>query len=610
MICFNYKTIKVEDLSRSGIINSHIIDHDMMIGSMDVSWINAIVTDDFITVSSILNNNSEREKKRLLIGVIENADIENIPKAKTKHGNIHVFSASNPWSLAVSHSSRQVIELFLSYGVDVFQVDNEGNNALHKFVEFAFLNLEQEATLTDTYKFLRQCLGSDTIMKLLMMENTNRLRPLELTAHLGTLSLFQAILETDNVYMKKEEIYGVNKLQYFDVTEYEAFHPNTRRNHSPANLLMCLDNSTISERNRERTKQAFDSQPLCAWLDANFRANYFYIMIWVAIRVTSALLFYMIDFQAVVTLYGGNINISDIFNNQSQTVVSSCSGSHVSPKAHLYMMVLLTVMSLFMIIYDIWDLGRMIFIRRNDITYLNKTPRGSKSLILNIKFYRIVHFITCIGTFVMLIIVWISVWGGHVSVSTFVFFLVCFVAIGSVWSLFYFIQIIPSIGYFVISIQRMIIFLTQFTFIFFIFHLSFVYAFIKVLDMSILTGRCPMYFTSIGESFYGVFMIMLNMVNLHQYNDADVTSLFILHILYIFMVAILLITFLVAIFSSSYSEVAENKHVISRIQALSLAVVVENRIPEFMWPLSRWLQKRYFVVEGDKLYITRLVPLK
>ncbi len=213
-----------------------------------------------ITASSILQTANEKEKQQFLNGVFEKTDIENIPKDKTKHGNIHIFSASNPWSLAVSHSSRQVIELFLSHGVDVRQVDNEGSNALHKLVEFTFLNLELETKLIGTYDFLRKCIESETITKLLMMENTNKFRPLELAAHLRTLCLFQAILETDKVYIKKEEIYGVNKLQYFDMTEYEAFHPNTKRNHSPANLLMCLDKSTISERNHERTKQAFQSQ--------------------------------------------------------------------------------------------------------------------------------------------------------------------------------------------------------------------------------------------------------------------------------------------------------------------------------------------------------------
>ncbi len=610
MICCNEKITYVEDLTKPVIIDHYMIDNDLLIGPMDVTWICAIVNDDFLTVSSILNTENEREKHRLLNGVFKNV---NIPKDKKKHIYMNEFSASNPWSLAVSHSSRQVIELFLSYDVDVFKVDNENNNALHKLVEFTFLNLEQEAKIIDTYEFLRQCLGSDTIMKLLMMENLNKLRPLELTAHLGTLSLFQAILETDNVYIKKEEIYGVNKLQYFDVTEYEAFHPNTRRNHSPANLLMCLDKSTISERNRERTKQAFHSQPLCAWLDANFRANYLYIIIWIAIRVTFALLLFIIDYQAIILTYSvdlDNFSIMSASNNQNITRVSSCSGIPLTPKAHFRMMILLSILSVFMIIYDIWDLGRMILIRKQNMEYISKTPRGKKSFILHVQFYRTIHFINCISTLGLLIIVWIFISGGPNLFNTYAFILVCVISVGSIWSLFYFIQIIPNVGYFVISIQRMVTNLVQFILIFCLFHLSFVYGFLKILNMSFLTGICPMYFTSIGESFYGLFMIMLNMVNLHQYNSPNETSLFILHIFYIFIVAILLINFLVAIFTSSYADVEETKDVIYRIQALSLAVVVENRIPEFMWPLSRWLQKRYFVVEGDKLYITRLVPLK
>ncbi len=606
MAFFQNNITKVEDLSKSKSINTHfIVNNNLLIGPNDTSWICAIICDDHVAVSSILNTVNGYEKHRLINGIFENADIEDIPKKKTGHGNIHVFTVCNPWSLAVSFSSVQVMEVFLSHGADIFQVDNGGNNALHKLVEFAFMNLDEEEKLTDTYDFLIHRLGPECIVRLLMMENKNQLRPLELAAHLGTFTLFQAILETGNVYLVKEEICGVKKLQYFDVTEYEAFRPNTRRSQSPVNLLMCLDRCTISEKNREKTKKAFDSQPLCAWLDANFRANKLYIFIWAFTRIAFSVLFYLTDFQPVIVSHLKN-NLT--FSNASLT---SCSGSFFSPDEHFIFMMILSIASMVMVIYDVRDIVKHIIQWKQGVeNRLLKTPRGDKSIILHYQFYRGIHFVTCICIFVLLMWVWMYILGFNYINLDAGFLLISVASVGSVWGSLYFIQILPSVGYFVISIERMIRDLVQFICVFVIFHFSFTYAFIKLLDVSARTGECPVHFSSMTESFYGTFMIMLNMINLRKYNSADNTSLYTLHVLYVFMAAILLINFLVATFSSSYSEVSLNKHVISRIQALSLATVVENRIPTFMWPLSRWMQKRYFVVEDDKLYITRLVPIK
>ncbi len=583
------------------------------------SWVCAIVTDDFVFVSSKLNTVFNNEKQRLLNGIFENTDLEKIPKKIMGHCNRHVFTVCNPWSLAVSHSSGKVIEVFLAHGVDVFQMDSEGNNAIHKLVEHAFFYPEKEESLTKTYEFLKHNLGPAKMDKLLMMENTDTLRPLELAANLGTFSVLQAILETENVYMKKEELYGINKLQYFDVTEYESYQPNSRQYQSPARLLVFLDQSNISEKNREQTKKAFDSQPISAWLDAKFAASKLYILLWALIRIIFFFMFYFLDFDPVILNYS-NINMSHNLGNQNDSKTnasnsdiqdrSPCGGIYLHPLVHLCMLFFLNIASLIVIIYDLCVIIRKLTKRRKPGDFAFMTPGGSKSLILHFSFYRCMQFVTCVSTFCMLTMVGTYVFISPFSVNTWAYLLMSVSSVGSVWSLLYFAQVLPNVGYFVISIERMMKNLIQFIFVFLLFHFSFTYAFMKTLRGHALSTICTHHFYSIWKSFYGTFMIMLNMIDLNEYTSADATALFILHCIYVFIVAILLINFLIAMLSSSYSDVSENKDVISRIQAMSLAVVVESRTPTCLWPLSRWLQKRHFVVEGDRLYVTRLVPLK
>ena len=60
---------------------------------------------------------------------------------------------------------------------------------------------------------------------------------------------------------------------------------------------------------------------------------------------------------------------------------------------------------------------------------------------------------------------------------------------------------------------------------------------------------------------YTVFTIMLNMVNLTTFNIHNQTILYLIHVGYIFIMAILMLNFLIALFSNSVSEVMAQKEV-------------------------------------------------
>ncbi len=225
---------------------------------------------------------------------------------------------------------------------------------------------------------------------------------------------------------------------------------------------------------------------MCAWLDANFGSNKFDILIWAVIRINITLIFYLIDFHVILVTYGRDFNVSYLSINRSRTdVLCSQSSLTLTPNIHLIMMIFLSITSLLIIIYDIWDLSKRCFIWNQEMKYLDKTPRGSKCFILHLIFYCITHFVAHVSLFAMLISIWMVIFYGSHFLGSYIYFLVCIASVGNVWGLFYFIQILPSIGYFVISIQRMIKDLIQLIFIFCLFHLSFVYAFIKILDVSL-----------------------------------------------------------------------------------------------------------------------------
>ena len=54
---------------------------------------------------------------------------------------------------------------------------------------------------------------------------------------------------------------------------------------------------------------------------------------------------------------------------------------------------------------------------------------------------------------------------------------------------------------------------------------------------------------------FSTFTIMLNMINLREIEGPKPVSLYFLHVLYVFMVSILLLNFLIAVFSDSVNNV-------------------------------------------------------
>ena len=71
---------------------------------------------------------------------------------------------------------------------------------------------------------------------------------------------------------------------------------------------------------------------------------------------------------------------------------------------------------------------------------------------------------------------------------------------------------------------------------------------------------------------------MLNMINLKDMDVFEETSLYLLHFGYVFMVSVLLLNFLIAIFSDPVNIVNENHDVIYDIQRLSIIYTVQERV--------------------------------
>ena len=175
----------------------------------------------------------------------------------------------------------------------------------------------------------------------------------------------------------------------------------------------------------------------------------------------------------------------------------------------------------------------------------------------------------------------------------------------STWSLLYFVQLLPSIGYFVVAIQQMVRQMFNFGVVYSIFFFAAGHAFFVTVNTS-ERQTCSGEFSNVLQGIYSTFAIMLNLVNPAQLGLRHPGWIYVLHVSYIVIVAILLINFLIAIMSSALSEVALQQPIIERLQRLSVAIAIESRIDRLVAPYYRAMQRRHFVYEGDRIYIVRV----
>ena len=73
--------------------------------------------------------------------------------------------------------------------------------------------------------------------------------------------------------------------------------------------------------------------------------------------------------------------------------------------------------------------------------------------------------------------------------------------------------------------------------------------------------------------------------------------------IYVTLVAILLLNFLIAMFSDSYTILANNPEVLTTIQWLSLIATLDSRLPRCLRRVSSSLKRKYFTYQDGRVYV-------
>ncbi len=550
----------------NGILNQHI-EEELCIGEDEIEA--KVLTDKEMTNIDKLRARIDQMKILLwqLLQIIKKALHISFTFISSSINNIIgsadetvLTNKSRPIFQAVIFGSFKCLRVFLKHGANIYQVDKNKNNIIHYLIIVSYGDGTFEKFAVKFYKQLLKELPGSEIKSLLMMENKEGLRPIELAVHAGCLQIFNCIINTPDVYLAKRVRKGLRETSWYDVTSYESMGCCQRRDVSPIVLLSYADRRILK---LPESVKVLQNSMLKEWASVKFKCNIFFIMVWFLLRFFFIMAYYVfitldietymdkIRFafmQSVMILTNNNngtlvenatiVNqtkfdsISDtIFDTVEDAIENKiindtyCTAknwyhlevgsdsSYIDIMQATQCLFYIILFAAFSILFDIFDAISGIFIGRK--RRWKKFQGKKKDLIVASTFYRLVQFIF---TFSAALIVTQSVMSRiytyinnnlNLAISNFVLIITSFL---SVWSMMYFIQLLPSLGHFVNSIQRMFGIMINFCIVF----LLMIYPFPHVF-MVLLRGndycQAVQGFQSLFYGIYSSFKVMLNMMD-------------------------------------------------------------------------------------------------
>ncbi len=201
-----------------------------------------------------------------------------------------------PWWLMVARcTSQKLIQLFLENNVNVNDTDDNGNNFIHTLVTTAALNPQQEERCCLTLQKLINKLDKTSSPAMLMQENNQGLRPVEMAAKDECWKLFQSIMSTEDVYLQHSEDCGNILLNSYSITDYER---SERTFESPLLSFMRISTKGASFLTSHPEYLTF----LKVWSSTHTKSVHLYIVFFFLVNIFNTVVFSVFDtYVAAVT---------------------------------------------------------------------------------------------------------------------------------------------------------------------------------------------------------------------------------------------------------------------------------------------------------------------
>jgi hypothetical protein len=390
--------------------------------------------------------------------------------------------------------------------------------------------------------------------------------------------------------------------QWYDVTDYESFSSNNRRGKSPLGFLAFMTNKTV---NKEGVQDLLYWKPFQHWYRIKLLSNMPWLFIWAISRLAVCLLMMviMVDENNIRGQGGAPEHEALLYPNATFYYCPGYTTVSFGARGLVHAAMFVCICGLLGLAFDIGEMMYVLISRQQDFRQI-QLKRGS--VAVSFWFYRIAQFLFCFA------LVFISskvaenqpIPVDAVSdVGRLFFIITAFV------SLLFFFEQIPEVGFYIISIKRMLKDLFYFCVLYVICVTPFVLYFMMFINTNSAEG-CVVQFDNYITSFYSMFLVMLSILDFTQLDVNNSNIMYIAHVLFIFVVAILLVNFLIAVMSESAARISECKKILIRLEKLHAVFIVDSRLGWLLRRYYNYMVRKLAVVEHGRVYIINVDKLK
>ncbi len=383
------------------------------------------------------------------------------------------------------------------------------------------------------------------------------------------------------VYLVREEKRGMVRYHWIDVTEYETRDEKLdRRGKSPLGYITMMDEKTLL---KASTKELFAWKPFQLWCAAKIYPTFYVLPFWITLRLMLIIIYVLVMADAGMMHAFGGVSDKQARGPHNYTFVycSTFPSYRMSENTRDWLFIYMAFTSFCLLLFDLVEIITIVATKSPSYFYgwhfLRPTVLVTRLL------YRCNQFMLAVLIATVSTVYFFD--ANLTEVTLQIVNVVCMINI--TFSVMFFFQMLPGVGVYVITIRRMLRDLLNFSVLYLLWVTPFTLYFMIFFNTS-SKYKCVKEFSTIGESFYSTFLMMLNMIQLTDYDVYTKQIAEVMHVLYVFTVAILLINFLIAVMSTSAARISQYDHLIAKLERLHISFLVENRL---CWFLENFLTR-------------------
>jgi hypothetical protein len=551
-----------------------------------IPWLSAIRSNDVKYLSEVLETATKDEKEHLL-----NGRHTNVRDDLGCHTWCFPHLCERPLVAAVLYSSYDAALFMLNEGANPLATESNGDNVAHAIVALASAFPKTEDVQLRNFVRFMELIPRETRRELLYAENGFHLRPLEYAASTGCIKLFKEIFQTPDVYLTKQLNYGLHIYEEYNITDYD----NGRAHKSPLLFFCISDEETMR---KEEFKAIMEWAPIKQWKASKIRSERVVIFLWFALRLWYCFVYHTIKSSQMIS-EGGVPHVDDdnVTVSPTNNTFTYCSGAeppyfiqNIRPAFIIYGI----FHSILTILVDAIEVGLTLKRSKPFLSLITRRFSNRHILMPQIAFRIVEH----IGTWGVLVY-YLAVLGHITMRNNFWISLMSLVTnMGLFSTLLYILLLIKVTGYHAHVISQMFLDVLYFSLFVFLCSFPFAHFYMTFVNTNTVAG-CIEDFNGFWRSMYTMFLVMLNIRDMTEYDVTNETAFVIGHVLVSINLGILMLNFLIACMTTRMTNMAEYKDILVILNRLFVFMYVETRLKHVAQWRLRVIKRRYMKVAND-----------